>query len=182
MLNARHSTVAPNARRTEQPRSFSFAVTWDSLTAQLHPREITSPSRAARNAPSALTVVTQVELPLAAPPPAASNGRWEMVVPKMVRTGPRTFARADEPSPNRFPMSRPAPAPQPILETPTFGNYGADAQHPKAFAAFGRRALALLTAPDPAEEQDRLTAREMWLSRITKALRNRTGDGKGIDR
>jgi hypothetical protein len=182
MLNARHSTVAPNARRAEQPRSFSFAVTWDSLTAQLQPREITSHSRAARSAPSGLTVVTPVELPLGAPPPAVSNGRWEMVVPKMVRTGPRTFARADEPSANHFPMHRPVSVPQPILETPTFGSYGADAQRPKAFAAFGRRARALLTAPDPAEEQDRLAAREMWLSRITKALRGRTGDGKGIDR
>jgi hypothetical protein len=182
MLRARHSTAAPDGRGKEQPRDFSFAVTWDSLTAQLQPREIASHSRAARSAPSALTVVTPVEIPLAAPPPAVSNGRWEMVVPKMVRTGPRTFARADEPSPNRFPMNRPAPAPQPTLETPTFGNYGADAQRPKAFAAFGRRARALLSAPDPAEEQNRLTAREMWLSRITKALRNRTGDGKGIDR
>ena len=174
--------MAPNARRAEQPRDFSFAVTWDSLTAQLQPREILSQARAARSAPGALTVVAPVELPLTATPPVASTGRWEMVVPKMVRTGPRSFARADEPSASRFPANRPAPAPQPILEAPTFGNYGAEPRVSKAFSTFGRRARALLTAPEPAEEQDRLAAREMWLSRITKALRNRTGEGKGVDR
>ncbi len=80
-------------------REFHFAVTWVTLFAYLDPIESTGPH--VRVEPAAAPTLALV--PVVAPPPLMerppihdSPAAWEMVVPKMIRTGPRTFLPADD--------------------------------------------------------------------------------------
>ena len=79
----------------EPARDFHFAVTWVTLFAHLDliesvgPRpRVEIPSHALALVPVAASPPSLVEQQL---PDSDSSAAWEMVVPKMVRTGARTF-------------------------------------------------------------------------------------------
>jgi hypothetical protein len=111
MGNPKASSVAPltalESLRSRDPghelplvqaRDFHFAVTWVTLFASLSPIEATGP-RPRVEVPSSSRALVPVVV--AAPfveqrvdqdsRAASQNAAWEMVVPKMVRTGQRTF-------------------------------------------------------------------------------------------
>jgi hypothetical protein len=125
MRNSMASSIAPlpstDASRVEelrsqpefeQPRDFHFAVTWIGLFAHLDPVKSTGPRTRMDAAParalvpvvaSPALVPVVVSNPLLAPsapfepfPDNDSNAGWEMVVPKMIRTGTRTFVPDDD--------------------------------------------------------------------------------------
>lgn len=82
---------------TSQPRDFHFAVTWVTLFAYLDLIEATGPRTRIENPSSSMALV-----PVVASAPLMeqrtmhdSNAAWEMVVPKMIRTGARTFVPVD---------------------------------------------------------------------------------------
>jgi len=81
----------------EQARDFHFAVTWVGLFAHLDPIEATGPRhRAETPSPSLALVPIVVPAPLMEQPPHQnSNAAWEMVVPKMIRTGRGNFTPAE---------------------------------------------------------------------------------------
>ena len=87
----------------EQPRDFHFAVTWVTLFAHLDPIETSGPTTVAAPRPqleSPSPTLALVPVVASAPvmdhrPDRDSNAAWEMVVPKMIRTGPRTFIPAE---------------------------------------------------------------------------------------
>jgi hypothetical protein len=99
---------------SQQVRSFHFAVTWVTLFAHLDPTVATGPS-AATVPSTSVSPRTRIEHPapsLALVPVVASaplmeqrtteqfSASWEMVVPKMIRTGARTFLPAESPERN----------------------------------------------------------------------------------
>jgi hypothetical protein len=74
----------------EQPKAFSFPLTFETLLAQLQPVEVT------QREPVAVIVPPVEEMPRevpsralqvveAPPPPPDEEAAWEMVVPKMIR-------------------------------------------------------------------------------------------------
>ncbi len=85
-----------------QARDFHFAVTWVTLFAHLNPIEATGPrTRVEIPAPSLALVPVVVSAPLVEQR-ADQDSRagseittWEMVVPKMIRSGQRTFQPAE---------------------------------------------------------------------------------------
>jgi len=92
----------PTGQPTEQPRDFHFAVTWVTLFAHLDPIEAAGPQPRFENPSPSLALIPVVAAPLVEQPrplrdPHAGLGHaaWEMVVPKMIRTGARTFLPAD---------------------------------------------------------------------------------------
>ncbi len=99
---------ATNAAEVEQPRNFHFAVTWATLFAHLDLIESSGPRPRAQPAPI-LDLVPVAPAPLVEPghresrrDPGRDFGRdsgaaWEMVVPKMIRTGPGQFTPVDLP-------------------------------------------------------------------------------------
>jgi len=82
----------------EQARDFHFAVTWVTLFAHLDPIEATGPRPHAENPSPTLALVPVVVSPPRPEQHASqdSNAAWEMVVPKMIRTGQRTFIPAED--------------------------------------------------------------------------------------
>ncbi len=90
----------------ERPRDFHFAVTWVTLFAHLdliqssgpRPRIEAAPTRALVPVIVPPVVVPPVVVPavIERPPAALSDTAWEMVVPKMVRTGGGDFTPAGE--------------------------------------------------------------------------------------
>lgn len=80
--------------RTEPAKRFRFAITWTSLTGQLALREAVERISATAGQParemkqSSLAAVAGIAVPPLNRPKTRSdsNARWEMVVPKMVRT------------------------------------------------------------------------------------------------
>ncbi len=87
--------------RHEQARDFHFAVTWVTLFAHLDPIESIGPHHRQENPSPTLALVPTVAPPLAEQRVADqraedSNAAWEMVVPKMIRTGQRTFIPAED--------------------------------------------------------------------------------------
>jgi hypothetical protein len=118
MGNSKASSVAPLTalespgslqrgfeQATEQPRNFHFAVTWVTLFAHLDPIEAAGPTAVAAPRPQLESPAPTLALvPVVASSPVMdhrpdrdSNAAWEMVVPKMIRTGPRTFVPAEGP-------------------------------------------------------------------------------------
>ena len=81
----------------EQPRDFHFAVTWVTLFAHLDPIEATCLRHRPENpSPSLALVPIVASAPLVEQPwDQDSSDAWEMVVPKMIRTGTRTFIPAE---------------------------------------------------------------------------------------
>jgi hypothetical protein len=93
---------------SEQARDFHFAVTWFGLFAHVGPIESGARRPRLEEPSSSLALVPVVA---SAPfveqraleqrvaqqfTPPDSNAAWEMVVPKMIRTGSRTFVPADD--------------------------------------------------------------------------------------
>lgn len=107
------AAVDTKVAEVEQPRDFHFAVTWFTLFAHLDLIESSGPRQRLQPAsiPPApiLDLVPVVSAPLVEPgrhdpgrdaPRESSRGSgagWEMVVPKMIRTGPGQFTPADVP-------------------------------------------------------------------------------------
>ena len=184
MLDAGPKTRDEGGRRTEQPRCFHFTVTWSSLTAQLQLRETTGRTHAEPRQSQALAPVARGIPAVAHKPEPEVSGRWEMVVPKMVRTGPKSFA-----SPSSFRSPEAADRTGPHSSPPMFPNFGAQPFLSRAFSVIGRRTRALLAGPAPpaqapvpalvplaaasGETLDRRAARELFLSHIAKALHSR---------
>lgn len=83
----------------EQPRDFHFAVTWVSLFAHLDLIETTGPRPRLEPRPATLSLVPVVASPQLVPADHDASAAWEMVVPKMIRTGPRTFVPAEAAEP-----------------------------------------------------------------------------------
>jgi hypothetical protein len=184
MLNAGPNTRVEGGRPTEQPRCFHFAITWSSLTAGLQLRETVG--RTYAKPPQSQALVPAARSTPAAPrtPQPESSGRWEMVVPKMVRTGPKSSG-----STNSFKPPEAAAGTGSSSSQPMFANFGAQPFLSRAFSVIGRRTRALLAGPAPAapppspalvplaaangEMYDRRAARELFLSHIAKALHNR---------
>ncbi len=83
----------------EQARDFHFAVTWVTLFAHLDPIEASGPGQSTVPRPRVENPTSTLALvPVLAPAPLMEqrfdqdfSAAWEMVVPKMIRTGPRTF-------------------------------------------------------------------------------------------
>jgi hypothetical protein len=107
---ALQSPETPASRKTtvaevEQPRDFQFAVTWVTLFAHLDLIESSGPRPRPQPAPiqqaPILDLVPVTPAPLVEPdhrdPGRDPGGGWEMVVPKMIRTGPGQFTRVDDP-------------------------------------------------------------------------------------
>jgi hypothetical protein len=85
-----------DGRRTEEARSFRFAVTWTSVTAHLELREAAErtsapagkTTQAAKHNQASLPALAVITVPPRIQKPetrSESSARWEMVVPKMVR-------------------------------------------------------------------------------------------------
>lgn len=97
----------------EQPRDFSFAVTWSTLIANLEPIQVADPAfmrveaplSVATFAPAGVPALVSVEHPIPTRVPERESGaRWEMVVPKMVRATARgSVAPRSVPSPRTKP-------------------------------------------------------------------------------
>lgn len=95
------------AAELEQPRDFHFAVTWVTLFAHLDLIESSGPRARSQPAPLQPTPILDLVPVVAAPlveaghrTPGRDAGRdpsaaWEMVVPKMIRTGPGQFTPVD---------------------------------------------------------------------------------------
>ena len=79
----------------EEPRDFHFAVTWVTLFAHLDLIESAGPYPCPAVQPSTLALVPVVASAPPQPIEQAPGAAWEMVVPKMIRTGPRTFVPAE---------------------------------------------------------------------------------------
>jgi hypothetical protein len=81
-----------------QTRDFHFAVTWVTLFAHLDLIEATGPRPRMENpSPSMALIPVVTSSPLMEQRTTQdSNAAWEMVVPKMIRTGPRTFVPVDD--------------------------------------------------------------------------------------
>ena len=183
MLDARPNTRVGGGRPTEQPRCFHFTVTWSSLTAQLQLRKATGRTYAKPSQSQALAPATRSIPAVARIPEPELSGRWEMVVPKMVRTGPKSFASASS-----FRPPQTAAGSSPSSSPPMFANFGAQPFLSRAFSVIGQRTRALLAGPAPAaptppalvplaaasrEMDDRRAARELLLSQIAKTLHSR---------
>jgi hypothetical protein len=184
MFEAGPNTRHGGGRRAEQPRCFHFTVTWSSLTAHLQLRETTGRTYAKPSQSQALTSATRSIPAVARIPEPELSGRWEMVVPKMVRTGPKSFASASS-----FRPPQTAAGSSPSSSPPMFANFGAQPFLSRAFSVIGQRTRALLAGPAPApptpapalvplvaasqELHDRRAARELLLSQIAKALHSR---------
>lgn len=86
------------AEIVEQPRDFHFAVTWVTLFAHLDLIESNGPRPRPQPTPI-LDLVPVVSAPLVAPDHRDAGrdpgAAWEMVVPKMIRTGPGQFKPLD---------------------------------------------------------------------------------------
>jgi hypothetical protein len=72
----------------EQARDFHFAVTWVTLFAHLDPTEAAGPRRRVETPAPTLALVPVVAAPLTE---QRSHAAWEMVVPKMIRSGDGNF-------------------------------------------------------------------------------------------
>ena len=83
----------------EQHRDFRFAVTWVTLFAHLDLMESSGPRQRPQPAP-VLDLVPVAPAPLVEPgyrdAGRDAGAGWEMVVPKMIRTGPGQFTRVDD--------------------------------------------------------------------------------------
>ncbi len=130
-------------------KHFRFAVTWSSLTAHLEPCEIhdlaeaTSAPIEEACVPSSVLSPASLMAPLAAqnhPAASAPDGRWEMVVPKMVRLNPKPVTTIP---------SRPAIQ---VAAIASEANAHASAHSKPLFSrvltAIGQGSRRLLTAPD----------------------------------
>ena len=112
LVAALESPEAPVAPKTEvsdveQPRDFHFAVTWVTLFAHLDLMESSGPCLAPLEPRPQATPILDLVPVLAAPLVESGHrdfgrdfGRdpgaaWEMVVPKMIRTGPGQFTPVD---------------------------------------------------------------------------------------
>jgi hypothetical protein len=91
-LGSIEESRAPEA--FEQPRDFHFAVTWVTLFAHLDPVQAHGPWQRPEISSPTLALVPVAAAPLTIEPPARrdSTAAWEMVVPKMIRTGSGDFA------------------------------------------------------------------------------------------
>lgn len=79
----------------EQPRDFHFAVTWITIFAHLDPVASAGPRPRPEPCPSPLALVPAIAPPARLPVDHDAGAAWEMVVPKMIRTGTRTFVPAE---------------------------------------------------------------------------------------
>jgi len=90
------SVGAGPEQAVEQARDFHFAVTWVTLFAHLDPIEAAGPRRRVETPAPTLALVPVVAAPLTEQrAEQRSHAAWEMVVPKMIRSGDGNFTPAD---------------------------------------------------------------------------------------
>jgi hypothetical protein len=94
------SPQAGTQQELQRPRDFHFAVTWFTLFVQLDLIEASGPwqpaAARAAEAPTLALVPVPAPAPWMAIPDLDSSAAWEMVVPRMIRTGPKTFTRVED--------------------------------------------------------------------------------------
>lgn len=189
MLSATRKYEGFKGPTGEQPHRFVFPVTWNSLTAPLALDEAPvakSKSRLEIHLDSELlelVAAPRASAPPPAPPPSGANGRWEMVVPQMVRTQNRTFEPVGD-----SPRGVPPPSDPRLLPPPLFSSFQTQSLFSRAVSMFGRRPQALLESPatpeparlppprpavSAAEMEARRAARELLLSKIARSVRGR---------
>ena len=156
--------------RGEHAKRFRYTITWTSLTAHLELRCANElmPAAAAGKAVQGVKPASLVALAGVAPPPrilrpetrSDSIGRWEMVVPKMVR--------ADRVSP---PLNEAAPFANyrngdvyPPISIPMFASLGNPSSPflSRALSSIGRRTRSLLAGPAKPIDRSRLDS--PWFS------------------
>lgn len=179
---------------SEPLRDFSFAVSWSTLIRNLEPIQsadqvlarIVEPLATPIPAPSLLPALVPMERPLATKraAPAEAGARWEMVVPKMVRSAARTSVpprsnRLQRTSPRFLFMHENSVS---LPEKPWLS---------KTLTAISDRTKSILAGDgaESAEVKDQRTEREQIVSRIVAAVRARSkradlslaihGHGKG---
>ncbi|HUA22108.1 MAG TPA: hypothetical protein VMB25_25365 [Bryobacteraceae bacterium] len=86
----RPQLVGPPASGFEQPKPFSFPVTFQTLLAQLQPVEVVKREPVTALVPQVEVMPPEapsraLQVVEAPPPPDDDVAAWEMVVPKMVR-------------------------------------------------------------------------------------------------
>jgi hypothetical protein len=186
MLSATHKYEGFQGLTGEQPHPFAFPITWNSLTASLELDEsIGSTSKSPLEVHLELELLELVAAPRPSVPPSppSANGRWEMVVPQMVRTHDRTFEPVGESQ-----RSVPPPADPRLLPPPLFASFQTQSLFSRAASMFGKRTHAMLESPaapappplpppkpavSAAEMEARRAARELLLSKIAKSVRGR---------
>lgn len=202
MLSATHKYEKFQGLAGGQPRRFAFPVTWHSLTASLALDEAPfTKSRSPLEIHLESELLELVATPrVSTPPSSGTNGRWEMVVPQMVRTQNRTFEPVDD-----SPRSVQPPSDPRLLPPPLFSNCQTQSMFSRALSMFGKRTRPLLesAAPpepsrlpvvarsepvrpqptlSPAEMEARRAARELLLSKIARSMRGKGDGGKGDER
>jgi hypothetical protein len=101
-MAAENPASIQTARALEQPRDFHFAVTWVTLFAHLDLIESTGPWHRLEPSPVLALVPVVTAAPLVEQPPRQdSAAAWEMVVPKMIRTGTGDFTPVEASEDNR---------------------------------------------------------------------------------
>jgi hypothetical protein len=80
----------------EPPRDFHFAVTWVTLFAHLDLIQSSGRRSRIEAAPTLALVPVVVPALIERPPAALGDTAWEMVVPKMIRSGSGDFTPAGE--------------------------------------------------------------------------------------
>lgn len=193
MLSAAHKYEEFQSLAGEHPRHFAFPVTWKSLTASL-----TLDETPVAKGKSPLEIHLESELlelvaapRVPAPPPSGSNGRWEMVVPQMVRKQDKTFEPVVDAA-----RSVPPPSDPRLLPPPLFSSFQTQSLFSRAASMFGRRPRRLLESPAPSEPSRppaaarpepvrpqpilspeevaaRRAARELLLSKIARSVRGK---------
>ena len=188
MLSATEHLQEYQSLAGDRPHRFAFPVTWTSLTASLQLDEGTS--HAVEIESAALELVLRASAP--PPPPPNTNDRWEMVVPQMVRTRDKTFEPVAETS-----RRVPPPVDSRLLPPPLFASFQTQSLFSRALSMFGRRTPppeeqtrlpvvarrepphpqpAPKPALSPAEMEARRAARELLLSKIARAVREKGED------
>src|ERR1700722_2936201 len=96
LITRGNSVGAGPEQGVEQARDFRFAVTWVTLFAHLDPIEAAGPRRRVETPAPTLALVPVVAAPLTEQrAEQRSHAAWEMVVPKMIRSGDGNFTPAD---------------------------------------------------------------------------------------
>jgi len=96
LVDSDQTVVDQTGEQPAGPRDFHFAVTWVTLFAHLDLVESTGPRTRPEAAPTRALVPIVAGPPRDLPAPLeAGAAAWEMVVPKMIRTGTGTFSPAE---------------------------------------------------------------------------------------
>lgn len=151
--DSRFGVNAPfsDGRRTESAKPFHFDITWRSLTGHLALREAvdrtsTTACQLGRGTKQARLAFTGIAVPALERSEIGSDSktRWEMVVPKMVRTDRGSMASTTQPGSDNRNSDTDPPFSIPML---TCFDSARQPLLSRVFTAIGRRTRSFLTGP-----------------------------------